>query len=539
MKKISFFTLILMLVACVFANAQTVSEKLEAKAFENLFGSGAYTVGSDGPRTINVSYDSPNIGDIETDETVKVLVTLETPAENWEVLEEPTLAEISYSGIWSQYVFEITLVAGNIVGNDTFKLIGDGLVELTFNVAEPKKDFTVTANDEEIDPAEPLNLNEFSGNGFAMQVYDDQGGLIKTTQYTLQNFETIEENLVIGKQKQLDYVNIWKVSGEGKAKVTLSKDGYKDFVFYVTYTEPKKDAVKIFDGEMDVTGKTINMSVIDFGTFISKVEGEGLSQTVTWSTSDWNTVRIFSNGTYNAKKYGTAVITCTSIDNPDVFATVTINVVPGDVTVSIEGDSEITMNKGDEQTLIAKVLPETESQYVSWTSDNWNVVSVVSGKITAKKVGTATITATFIADPSKSASVVVNVINPESVQIFDGDMDVTGQTLEMNVLDFGTFTAKVKGEGEGLSQKVTWSTSDWNTVRILSNGAYNAKKYGTVVITCASKDKPDVFATVTINVVPGDVTVSIEGDSEITMHKGDEQKLIAKVMPETESQYVS
>ncbi len=82
--------------------------------------------------------------------------------------------------------------------------------------------------------------------------------------------------------------------------------------------------------------------------------------------------------------------------------------------VAVEGvslnESEIAIEVGDHATLSASVLPEGASQDVEWSvAQDGDVISFENGVVTGLSVGSATITATSVADPSKSASCVITV----------------------------------------------------------------------------------------------------------------------------------
>ena len=115
------------------------------------------------------------------------------------------------------------------------------------------------------------------------------------------------------------------------------------------------------------------------------------NKTVTWKTSN-AAVATVSKGTITAKKPGTATITATCGK-----ATATCKVtVKAPLT-------KIALNKTSANVVVGKAEPlkvtytpanTTDSKTVKWTSSNTAVATVSGGKVTAKKEGTATITAT-------------------------------------------------------------------------------------------------------------------------------------------------
>ena len=129
----------------------------------------------------------------------------------------------------------------------------------------------------------------------------------------------------------------------------------------------------------------------------------------------------------------------------------------GDAVSSVKLNySSKTLEVDDTIQLSATVSPSNANQSVSWGSSNSAVVSVNNGKITAKKVGKATITAT--AGNGKSASCEVTVRKKEqtdSVHLSASEYHISvGQTITVTL--YGT-------------SKVTWSVSNSNPVTLTSN----------------------------------------------------------------------
>ncbi|RIH83036.1 Extracellular basic protease [Meiothermus luteus] len=83
------------------------------------------------------------------------------------------------------------------------------------------------------------------------------------------------------------------------------------------------------------------------------------------------------------------------------------------INVALEPSTEFALDIGQERTVVARVSgsPNTE---VTWNSSNPSIASVNNGVVRGASAGTATITARSVADPSKSASVRVTVLEPPS-----------------------------------------------------------------------------------------------------------------------------
>ena len=102
-------------------------------------------------------------------------------------------------------------------------------------------------------------------------------------------------------------------------------------------------------------------------------------------------------------------------------------------SISIEGSSEINLEKGKSMELVATLLPENAANAaIIWSSSDESVITVdENGKITAvddTKAGAAQaiITATSASNPSVKASVTVNATNVTAITAVEGVKTVSG-----------------------------------------------------------------------------------------------------------------
>ena len=82
-----------------------------------------------------------------------------------------------------------------------------------------------------------------------------------------------------------------------------------------------------------------------------------------------------------------------------------------DVSISLR--SSLTLYEGQSFSLSATVRPENVVQTVTWTNSDSNVASLTGSMVKAIKAGTCKITATSVADPSKTAVCKVTVLKSE------------------------------------------------------------------------------------------------------------------------------
>ena len=133
------------------------------------------------------------------------------------------------------------------------------------------------------------------------------------------------------------------------------------------------------------------------------------------------------------------------------------------------------MNKGEKYTL---KISGTKKK-VSWSTSNKKVATINSkGKVTAKKKGSATITAKVGGKKYKC-----------KITVEDPTISKKKYTLNIN----NTYQLKIKGT----SQKIIWSTSDKYIATVNSKGKITAKAQGEVTITATiGKSKYKCLVTV-------------------------------------------
>ncbi len=135
---------------------------------------------------------------------------------------------------------------------------------------------------------------------------------------------------------------------------------------------------------------------------------------VRWSSSNTGVARVNPDSGYvTAQGAGTAIITATAQDGSGKYAECRVTVNSPIAVTDIEVcPTSLTMNVGDVEYLCTTIIPyNATNQSVTWCSSNENVatVGIHSGRITAKRTGTATITATT-ADGGYQASCTLTII---------------------------------------------------------------------------------------------------------------------------------
>ncbi len=272
----------------------------------------------------------------------------------------------------------------------------------------------------------------------------------------------------------------------GTATITAQTANGKKATCKVTVKNPKtvnptsvklsKTSVTLYKGKNTTIKATVNPS-------------NATNKKVTWKTSN-SKVATVSNGKITAKAAGTATITVQTANGKKATCRVTVKnpktVNPTSVKLS---KTSVTLGKGKTTTLKATVNPSNATnKKVTWTTSNKKVATVSNGKITAKGVGTATITVKTA--NGKKATCKVTVKNlPTSVKL-----SKTSATLKKGKTT--TLKATITPSKNVIST-VTWSTSN-SKVATVKNGKVTAKAKGTATITVKTTNGKKATCKITV-----------------------------------------
>lgn len=214
-----------------------------------------------------------------------------------------------------------------------------------------------------------------------------------------------------------------------------------------------------------------------------------------------------------------------------LITTIFFGACSSDEDVAVTGLSlsktSITLLKGEEDSIVARIAPENASnQSVTWSSSAPSNVSVTNGKIHALAAGSATITATTV-DGQFTASCQVTV-----------QVNVSGVSLSQTELTI------VKGKSTSLSctvapadatdKQVIWSSSDNTVATVDQDGTVTGMTGGVATITVATPDgKFKASCTVTVIVPVSGISLD---KSSLELIVGEEETLSATVLPEDASE---
>lgn len=247
----------------------------------------------------------------------------------------------------------------------------------------------------------------------------------------------------------------------------------------------------------------------------SDVAVDGL---VSWSSSDDNVATVSSEGLVTAIALGDAVITASYGGFSDECKVSVVDIAVESVQLN---KIELTLIKGEKETLVATVSPEeADNAKVTWSSSDESVATVSSeGEVLAVYPGNAVISATA-GGITATCDVVVLPSEVESVTLSETSIEIYKD---------GSYKLIAEILPEGTGSTVEWTTSDNYIATVADDGTVTGAYPGEAVITATAGDKS---ATCTVTVLPVDATGIVLEPLEITLAQGETAVINATVEPE-------
>lgn len=217
------------------------------------------------------------------------------------------------------------------------------------------------------------------------------------------------------------------------------------------------------------------------------------SSAVTWSSSQPSVASISATGVLTALSPGNTIIRLTSAAEPALQDSIRIEVRAAQSVVITP--SRFTLGAGANRQLAVQVTMDAGvSTAVTWKSDNPAIALVAqNGTVTGVSRGTATITATSVADTSRKGTAIVDVA--PAVR----DIELEPAALSMSPGDVRQLTVSLSAD-EGASRIVLWRTSNAAVASIGQDGAVTAVANGSAIITAMAEADTTRRATALITV---------------------------------------
>ncbi len=294
---------------------------------------------------------------------------------------------------------------------------------------------------------------------------------------------------------------------KGSATITAKTSNNKTATCNVTVGVPLKG----ISFEDNTTQKTLNKS----DSFTLAVAYDPIDtdadKTVTWTSSD-TSVATVNGGVVTAVAGGESTITA-RVGKYSITCKVKV-VVPLN-SIQIKNATSIQYGQTEKLEVTYNPIDATEDKTISWSSADESIATVsTNGTVTAKGVGSTTITARTIGGKESTCNVTVLPIALNSIAIKE-------QNITLNKLQTKNLTVTYNPENTTESKNVTWQSADDTKVSVDANGKITAVGAGTTTITATVGTKT-AQTTVTVLVPLNNISLS---ETEKTLNKNGTVKL--------------
>ncbi len=196
--------------------------------------------------------------------------------------------------------------------------------------------------------------------------------------------------------------------------------------------------------------------------------------------------------------------------------------------------ADVTLKIGETSSYSAQSTT-SEGETLKYSSSNESVATVdQNGLITAKSVGTVTITQVVIKSDSSEKEGTKKTIEIEVKADVIAATGITASNTSISVVKDATVNLTATVTPENATDKtVTWSSGDETIATVDSNGVVKGIKEGTTKITATANGGTNVKAEVSVTVTAASVAVtkvSITESSNVA--KGETKQFKAKVEPD-------
>lgn len=225
--------------------------------------------------------------------------------------------------------------------------------------------------------------------------------------------------------------------------------------------------------------------------------------TITWTSSTPSVATVTSRGVVTGFQVGTATITATAHNGVKAKCAVEVKSKPVVVSSISIAQSTLSLAVGEQMPLYYSIKPSNATDRTTkWTTSDSSVATVNSGgTVTARGVGTATITLTSGNGKTDTCRVTVKkAVTASSVSL--SPSSVVLETGETKLLK-GT----IKPSNAG-NQNLAWKTSNSAVAKVNADGLVMAVGKGSAVITAKAQNGKYATCRVTVkNPAPPEFSV--------------------------------
>ena len=364
-----------------------------------------------------------------------------------------------------------------------------------------------------------------SGGGDSQSV-SVQFVILDQTEVTINRKNTLQLTASITPQNATNKMTTWATSDKDVATVdsTGKVTGVGAGTTTITATADQKTATCEVTVVVLMDGITLNHAelAIDKGStqqLTAKITPEDTTEdkTITWTSSDPETISVDADGKATAHKVGKAIVKASAVD---ASASCEITVLSPMTGIALD-KSTLILNRNTTDKLTVSFLPDdtTSGREVIWSSSAPEIADVdQQGNVVAHQIGSATITARcgeFTATCDVSVIALIEGIY----------LDQTEMTLDRGT--DGQLTASIVPLDTTEDKTVVWTSSDPGVATVDSTGKVTGVKIGTATIMATVGSHT---TSCDINVVALIHSISLD-KNELTLDRGTDGQLTVSYDP--------
>lgn len=297
-----------------------------------------------------------------------------------------------------------------------------------------------------------------------------------------------------------------KVTGKktGETEITATANGVS-----------AKCKVRVEEGLVSVNEERIQLYMASNAAETKQLKtNASRNDIVVWSSSDEKVASVDSSGLVSAKGAGTALVTAACNGKTD-----TCIVEVADSATTLQERIVYLKTKGSAKTYTLDCQVTGRKNAVKWKSSDTKVASVNKGRITAKKPGTAVITA--------EANGVTDTVTVK-VQEFTPSVTLSQREYTLYTKGKGN-TVSIKAVVDGADKKAVWQSSNDKVAKVDAKGKVTAVKAGSALVTAEANG---VTAKCWVRVKESKVTLE---KKYYLMNTGDSQNLAVDIVGASQS----
>ena len=261
-------------------------------------------------------------------------------------------------------------------------------------------------------------------------------------------------------------------------------------VYDATAPTDVEASAPVYTGTVTINRTALTLGVGEKFTLTAGIiDTNNDKQTIIWRSSNSKVAKVSKNGLVLAGGAGTAVITASLENGSKASCTVTVKNAP---TAIYLNKTSLTLGVGEQFDLDSSLKNGEGARVIDYTSSNSLVASVqkAGGIVTAKMVGTATITATTYNGKTVTCTVTVK---KAPTQLY---LNKTSLTLGVGE-QFDLDSSLKNGEG---AYSIVYTSNNTSVASVkAAGGIVTANKAGTAVITATAYNGVKITCNVTVS----------------------------------------